>query len=551
MISYVVTAMLAILIAILVLIIRQIVIILLLILAPIAIVASILPNTQKYYKFWWESFSKALLMFPLIAAFIASGRVFAAISIQNGGGINQLIAFIAYFAPYFLIPLTFKFAGGALSSLGGFVNNRGTGLFKGLSNYRSGQMKSRVERARGAGLYRKKTGFTGMLNKVGFYTLNADEQLPYDLGSGKGLGRVTGPVGKRLFGRQAAEMAGQKATSLAEHNGKAVERANLHYGAGYAALGWRDKFHKDMTADGLKAMDNAYGIDEDGRRSSQSGKAAVTWKPPENADFHGLTQYAQMLQDGSEAGSFAASGGKELLEKAGTLSSFGRHMDTQRATLASVAAASVAKDGKMGTRQASRLYNDAIDAAKGDPAAEAMAGALLTQIEAASTNYRPDMRRGKGIMIDKNGRAYSAYDEADSKQAYASATSLKGQAATNAKAETVKEMGPTILSVAQGKHPEHFDGSEEDAATAAKAMQETILYGAANPYSDVDQRSEWDKLANELGITPEQKAAAAEKMRIETERSGGAKVLGAGGAPPVPPPAFPGGGAAIPPPSGV
>jgi len=138
---YAITGMLAVLVAIIVLVLRQVLITLLVILAPIAIIAYVLPNTLKIYKFWWESFSKALLMFPLIAAFIASGRVFSAIALESKGPVSQLIGFVAYFAPYFLIALTFRFAGGALSQLGGFVNDRSKGGFDRLRQGRANQMK--------------------------------------------------------------------------------------------------------------------------------------------------------------------------------------------------------------------------------------------------------------------------------------------------------------------------------------------------------------------------------------------------------------------------
>src|SRR6185312_3712285 len=121
---------------------------------PVAIVAYILPNTERVYKLWWESFSKALLMFPLIAGFIAAGRVFSAVALHSGGILNGFIGFAAYFAPYFLIPATFKLAGGAIRQIGGFVNDRSRGGFDRLRNFRANQMKNRVNRARTGGLYR-------------------------------------------------------------------------------------------------------------------------------------------------------------------------------------------------------------------------------------------------------------------------------------------------------------------------------------------------------------------------------------------------------------
>lgn len=139
--AYAGTAALAVLIAILVLVLREVLITLLLLTAPVAIITYVFPNTQRIYKLWWESFAKALMMFPLIAAFIAAGRVFSAISLATPGPLNQMVGFAAYFAPYFLIPATFKLAGGALRQIGGFVNDRSRGAFDRLRNYRNKQYK--------------------------------------------------------------------------------------------------------------------------------------------------------------------------------------------------------------------------------------------------------------------------------------------------------------------------------------------------------------------------------------------------------------------------
>jgi len=294
------TALLAVLVAILTLILRQIAIVLLLLVSPIAIVAYILPYTQRIYKFWWETFSKALLMFPMIAAFIATGRVFSAIAISQGGTVNQFIGFVAYFAPYFMIPMTFRFAGSLVGGLGNLVNSRAQGGFKGLRDFRQQYRKGRRERVRGRGLYRRNTGITKALNKLGHYTHDIDEQLPYDFGSGTGAGRLTGRVGKKLFGRMAAEQAGEKANQYGEQTAKGVEKANMHYSASWAALGLRNRFARssidnDFKDGGLQAMDDKYGykLDDDGKRvKTQAGEIAEGWYAPENGDFEGLQTYA-------------------------------------------------------------------------------------------------------------------------------------------------------------------------------------------------------------------------------------------------------------------
>jgi hypothetical protein len=158
LILFALSAALAVAVAIAVLILRQVVIILMVLLAPIAIIAYVLPNTQRIYRLWWESFSRALLMFPLIAALIATGRVFSAITFHNGGIFNQLIGFIAYFAPYFMIPSTFRMAGAAMSGIGNFVTSRAQPGFAALSKKRGETRAARHKAARTSGLYRNAFG---------------------------------------------------------------------------------------------------------------------------------------------------------------------------------------------------------------------------------------------------------------------------------------------------------------------------------------------------------------------------------------------------------
>lgn len=164
MLSFLATAALALLVAMGVLLVREIVVALLAILAPIAIIAYVLPNTERVWKLWWESFSKALLMFPLISAFIAAGRVFAMVSVtsdQQGppgkAGVDathQIIAFIATIIPYFLLPATFRLAGGALSTIGNFANDRGRGAFDRLKQFRRTEATKAWERKKEGNLFR-------------------------------------------------------------------------------------------------------------------------------------------------------------------------------------------------------------------------------------------------------------------------------------------------------------------------------------------------------------------------------------------------------------
>lgn len=119
------------------LIFRQAIISILIVVAPLAFVSWILPNTEKYFKMWVNTLAKVLLMFPLIMLLISAGQLTG--SLLTSGDVlshdaadsdvaKSLQAFgslILTFAPYALIPYTFKFAGGAMGAIAGKINAAG------------------------------------------------------------------------------------------------------------------------------------------------------------------------------------------------------------------------------------------------------------------------------------------------------------------------------------------------------------------------------------------------------------------------------------------
>jgi hypothetical protein len=127
-------ALVAVLVGFFFVVMRKVVIVLLVMTAPIAIVAYILPGTNKVWNFWRESFTRALLMYPLIIAFLSIGRIFASVvTQQKTPGVVEdqaliIVAMIAYFGPYFAIPVTYKFAGNILGTVTGAISDRSRGL---------------------------------------------------------------------------------------------------------------------------------------------------------------------------------------------------------------------------------------------------------------------------------------------------------------------------------------------------------------------------------------------------------------------------------------
>jgi hypothetical protein len=114
--SLAVIVIFALLTAFVTLVFRKILIITLVLLSPVALVAWIVPGTDKYWKMWLTNFQRILLMFPMIMALIAGGRILAFVTSSSGGGavsnFAQLaIIVVAFFGPYFFLPKAYSWGG--------------------------------------------------------------------------------------------------------------------------------------------------------------------------------------------------------------------------------------------------------------------------------------------------------------------------------------------------------------------------------------------------------------------------------------------------------
>lgn len=129
------TVVLALLIGILVLSVRQLVIFMAIILAPLAIAAYVIPGGEKLWKFWKTTLITTLVMYPLIMGFIGAGAAMAALMPKPNDRMS-ILAIIVYFAPYFMLPFAFKLAGGLMSTIFSFANDKNRGMFDRLKKYR-------------------------------------------------------------------------------------------------------------------------------------------------------------------------------------------------------------------------------------------------------------------------------------------------------------------------------------------------------------------------------------------------------------------------------
>jgi hypothetical protein len=136
--------------AFLTMVIRQGVILALILVSPVAFALYCLPNTEKYFKKWWETLIKTLMVYPLVIVMFAVADILA-VTIQKANGFGDkplltqvpgnaiagIVAFVAMFLPLVLIPWAFKMAGGIVGNVVGAIGNfgkKGVEAIKGNAN---------------------------------------------------------------------------------------------------------------------------------------------------------------------------------------------------------------------------------------------------------------------------------------------------------------------------------------------------------------------------------------------------------------------------------
>ena len=140
--------LIAVLVALLVLAARQALITILVILAPLAFVAYLLPNTEKYFDKWRDTFMTMLLLFPIFSVIFGGSQLAGVAIIQNANSINMLLLGMAVqVAPVVVTPLLVKFSGSLLGRIAGMVNNPNRGILdrtRKFSEERANQHQARA-----------------------------------------------------------------------------------------------------------------------------------------------------------------------------------------------------------------------------------------------------------------------------------------------------------------------------------------------------------------------------------------------------------------------
>jgi len=115
---------LAVLTALLIMAARQAIITILIIIAPLAFVAYLLPNTEKWFEKWRSTLMTLLILFPAFSVVYGGSQLAAAAIIQNADSINIVIlGMLVQVAPLFVTPLLINLSGSLLGKIASVVNS--------------------------------------------------------------------------------------------------------------------------------------------------------------------------------------------------------------------------------------------------------------------------------------------------------------------------------------------------------------------------------------------------------------------------------------------
>ena len=214
---------LVILVVLLVLAARQALIVILVIVAPLAIVAYMLPNTEKWYKKWQEVLFTMLIFFPAFSVVFGGSQLAGAVIIKNATSINMIIlGMIVQVAPLVITPLLLKFSGTLLGNIARLVNDPNKGILDRTRNWSKSHADWQKQRGIG-GLDRKgnpilgKDGkplpVKGPLRKSARY-LDQRKRLRTERTANAETATQTAYENSRLYNKN--DMAQQKATIEAQ-----------------------------------------------------------------------------------------------------------------------------------------------------------------------------------------------------------------------------------------------------------------------------------------------------------------------------------------------
>lgn len=134
---------------------RQAIIVILIVISPLAFVANLLPNTEKWFDKWRDLFMNMLIFFPAFALVFGGSQLAGGIIIQNANNIVMMLFGMAVqIAPLVITPLILKLSGGILGRIAGLLNDPRKGVLDRSKHWANDRAKMRrmesLEKTKGA-----------------------------------------------------------------------------------------------------------------------------------------------------------------------------------------------------------------------------------------------------------------------------------------------------------------------------------------------------------------------------------------------------------------
>ena len=138
-------ASLALLIILALISLRQIALVVLVIISPIAFACYLLPNTEKWFKHWWDAYVRLLIVYPMFMAVWVSSRLMLAL-LQDLGQNDLIKTALASVAPLLAIIPIFKISGSIMGRMTSGL--QGSAKKHGLTDRASKNDAARRQRAK-------------------------------------------------------------------------------------------------------------------------------------------------------------------------------------------------------------------------------------------------------------------------------------------------------------------------------------------------------------------------------------------------------------------
>lgn len=524
---------LAILAVFITLIVRKGLILFLIMISPVAFALYVLPNTEQYFKKWWDLLIEALMVYPIIVAIFAIADILG-VTILSANGVTGseitpdsqgnialgaghvfavVIAFFIQFLPLIAIPFAFRMAGGTLSRMHDAVTSANGKLKQ--SGWYAGRREKAQQRYTNAKVAGQRDWYTNKLERLG--EIGKQENSPW--------------LARRYRRRAITQLERVGGTESAmEHDRlKAIQDAGKANDGDTLKAGLYKSY--DQAVDQLQ---KTWHMDR-----NNAMRAAAAWQSM-GIGWGGASSGAA-LQAAIEDGTVFTgdSGMSSFAEQSAAIAAVGGHDES---TVRRLAGAVYAGNKRAGRGELSASYNTVANAAL-----KVARGGTITEDEAAEATFE-GMRgmsaaqlgqlKGAGMANGTNAIAHYMQQQnarlqaANAKLASGTGTAADAAVANDAKLKIAR--GTALIQGAQAAGfymaPVHVEQIEQAAAVPSGPIMEKAKSSEGDGFNDhtiiVEHNAGTATINPSTNVATKEKVASGSTVGRIIETQGGRQMPG-------------------------